>query len=186
MERVEGRLDLLPSWLRDHCERTSMVCLELACRFGCDPKKAQLAGLAHDIARAMSSEELLSRAKDYGLEIGWIEKRVPILLHGPVGAEILKNELGITDGEILQAVSCHSTGRGGMSLLDKVVFIGDKIEPGKDLYPGMERVRQLAEGNLDHALLEFLNQEIASLIENGALIHPATVEARNELVLKID
>ena len=181
---IERRLDTLPQGLKEHSERTSRLCFDLANRFGCDPEKARLAGLAHDIARAMSSEELISRAMDYNLEIGPIEGRVPVLLHGLVGAEILRRELGITDVEILGAVRCHSTGRGGMSLLDKVVFIGDKLDPGRnEAHPAIERIRELSKENLDQALLEFFNRQIASLAESGRLIHPATVEARNEFLL---
>lgn len=181
---ISRRLKALPQGLQAHCQQVSRICLILAHRFGADPEKARLAGLVHDIARTLTEKELLALAQSYRLAINEVERKVPLLLHGPVGAEILRRDLGITDPEVLQAVSCHTTGRKDMSLLDKVVFLADKIEPGKSiLYPEIDRVRELADKDLDQAVVEFLSWQIELLARNGSLLHLATVEARNSLLL---
>lgn len=137
----------------------------------------------HDLARDRSPEELLSLAADFHISPNEVERRLPLLLHGPVGAEILRHQWGILDKEILEAVRCHTTAASGMSRLAKIVFLADKLEPGKaELYPGLGKVRRLAHHNLDLALLEFLNWQIAFLVRRKALLHPATVQARNELL----
>jgi predicted HD superfamily hydrolase involved in NAD metabolism len=144
----------------------------------------ELAAWGHDIARALSPQELLTRARGFSLEVSPVEEEAPILLHGPVGAEILRQEYGIDDPQVLAAARFHSTGRVGMSLLEKVIFVADKIEPGKvRAKPALARVRELADRDLDAAILEYLNQMLIVAREEDWPLHPHAIAARNELLL---
>lgn len=177
------RLEKLPPGLLEHCRRVSQKGRELALRFGASPEKAALAGLAHDIARSMSPQELLDSAAAFGIPVGEIENEVPILLHGPVGAHILHYELGIGDVEVITTVAWHSTGRKGMGLLEKVLFLADKMEEGKaEYYQGLTGLDDRLEAGLDEALLAYFDWQIANLLKKRRPIHPATVEARNEVL----
>lgn len=185
LAEARRRLSSRPPWLLEHCEAVAALCRELARIFGEDEEKAELTGLLHDITRDKSPEELLRLARDFNLTINEIEKKMPLLLHGAVAAEILRREWGIKDEDILDAVRHHTNAAPGMSKLAKIVFLADKLEPGKaKLYPGLGKVRKLARRNLDQALLEFLNWQIAFLARRKAILHPAALQARDELLKK--
>ena len=185
-QRLHQRVDGLPPELADHCRGTAEECRILARRFGLGEEVAAVAGLAHDLARAMGPQELVARARSYGLSVGVIEDTVPLLLHGPVAAELLRREEPATDGECLEAIAWHTTGRAGMPPLAQVLFLGDKLEARRgNLQPGMAKIKLLAQEDLGRALLELYDLLIQSFVQRGALLHPATVEARNHLLLAL-
>jgi predicted HD superfamily hydrolase involved in NAD metabolism len=131
----------------------------------------------------MPDGELLRRAADLGLPVGLVERRVPVLLHGPVGAELLRREDGLDDPSLHQAVFWHTTAHPSLDRLGKVVFLADKLDPQKiGRYPYLPMLRQMAMEDLDRAILEFLSREMASLVSQGQMVHPAMVEARNSLL----
>ncbi|KPK47689.1 MAG: hypothetical protein AMJ77_02260 [Dehalococcoidia bacterium SM23_28_2] len=186
IEALKAAIGRLPKGLADHVERVATEADWLAGGLG-EPtrERVELAAWGHDIARALSSQELLDRAREFGLEVSPIEEEAPILLHGPVGAEILRRDYGIDDPEVLAAARFHSTGRAGMSLLEKVVFVADKIEPSKvEAKPGLSRMRDLADRDLDAAILEYLDQMLTVAREEGWPLHPQAVAARKELLLR--
>jgi predicted HD superfamily hydrolase involved in NAD metabolism len=185
IEALKAAVGRLPRGLAEHVERVVAEADRLAAGFEeLDREQLELAAWGHDIARALSRQELLARARGFGLEVSPVEEEAPILLHGPVGAEILRQEHGIDDPEVLAAARFHSTGRAGMSLLEKVIFVADKIEPGKvRAKPALARVRELAERDLDAAILEYLDQMLVVAREEGWPLHPQAVAARNELLL---
>ena len=183
-ERLLQQLDGMPRGLAAHVQRARKEIGELARRFGVDEETANLAALAHDVARHIEGERLIALAAGFGIPVLPIERAVPVLLHGPVGAEILARELGVQESELLEATRIHTSGKGGMSLLSKVVFLGDKLDPTKEgMYPFIARVRELAKRDLDAALLAFLNANIMQLLQQGHPIHPYMLEARNELLM---
>jgi len=152
----------------------------LAERYGADPKKAELAGFVHDYCKCWPVErmrQILIR-HDYPQDLLHGEKE---LWHAFAGAIVIQSELGITDPEVLQAVRYHTTGRPGMSLLEKVVCVADYIEPNRS-FPGVEQIRELAEKNLDEALAAALGGTIRFLIEQRKTVYPLTLEAYNDLV----
>ena len=106
----------------------------------------------------------------------------PKLLHAPVGAALLHVELGITDPAIINAVAFHTTGRGRMSLLEKVVYLADFIEPGRD-FTGVDRIRELARSQLRAALIASVEHTIRSVLDRSMLLHPRTVQLRNSLLV---
>jgi len=185
IEALKAATGRLPRGLAEHVERVAAEAERLAAGFReLDREQVELAAWGHDIARALSPQGLLARARGLGLEVNPVEEEAPILLHGPVGAEILRQEHGIDDPQVLAAARFHSTGRAGMSLLEKVIFVADKIEPGKvRAKPALARVRELADRDLDAAILEHLDQMLVVAREEGWPLHPQAVAARNELLL---
>ena len=159
-----------------HTLRVAQTAEDLARAHGVDPGRARLAALLHDAARERSSEEFLGLAEDLGLGVGGPERESPKLLHGPVAAELARRELGVEDGEVLEAIRAHTTGRPGMGPLSLVLYVADKIEPARD-YPSVENLRQLARRDLRAAAAESLRRSIAHNEERGRPTHPASVEA---------
>ncbi len=181
---VQRRVDRLPAGLQAHIYRVVEIARELAVCHGINQEQAALAALAHDVARAMTDGELLRRAAGMGLPIGVVDRRVPILLHGPVGAEILQQEAGLTDVSIYKAVYWHTTANPALDELGKVVFIADKLDPAKiDSYPYLPQIRQMAFQDLDRAILHFLTRQAMDRLNRGELVHPVMVETRNALLV---
>ena len=118
----------------------------LALKYGADPSKAEIAALAHDLYRGLRGEELNKTVKELGLSDKYLDN--PNLAHGKIAASMLRSRYGVDDEEILNAVSFHTTGRKDMGTLEKVVFLADAIEPGRD-YPGVEAVREASEVSLE-------------------------------------
>jgi predicted HD superfamily hydrolase involved in NAD metabolism len=182
-QRIQQRVSALPLGLQAHINRVRDIAEELAPHHGVDPERAALGMLAHDVARAMPDQELFHRATSLGLTVGTVENYVPVLLHGPVGAELLRREDGLTDQSLHQAVYWHTTAHPSLDILGKVVFLSDKLDPYKvERYPYLPYLRELAFADLDRALLEFLTRESISLVSQGEMLHPAMVEARNNLI----
>ena len=162
------------------------MALDLARQHSIEEEKARLGALAHDVARAMKGEELLRKAREFGIAVHPVEEQVPILLHGPVGAEILRRVDGLDDQDVYEAVYWHTTGHVGLGPVGKVVFLSDKLDPHKvSRYPFQGELRDLAVKSLDSAIFEFLNRELMSLLQQGSLVHPVEVEARNDLAIKM-
>ena len=114
-----------------------------------------------------------------------VEKNMPLLLHGYVGARLIEEEYGIADGEISQAIYRHTVGGADMTDLDKIIYFADMIEPGRR-YPGVDELRSLAKtATLDEMVLAGLTRSIEFVLEKGHLIHPDTVIARNEILIKV-
>ena len=182
-QRIQRRVSALPLGLQAHINRVRDIAVELATHHGVDPDRAALGMLAHDVARAMSDQELLNRAASLGLSVGTVENHVPVLLHGPVGAELLRREDGLTDQSLHQAVYWHTTAHPSLDTLGKIVFLSDKLDPQKiKRYPYQPYLRELAFADLDRAILEFLTRESISQVSRGEMVHPAMVETRNHLI----
>ncbi len=150
-------------------------------------EKARIAGLLHDCAKLMSPSELLAACADMGIPVTPEERLSPQTLHPFVGAELVRREFGLDDPDILNAIRYHTTGRAGMSAVEKAVYIADKIEENtrNPLYTQkIQAVIHYADpATLDKAVLYIMDSTITFLIEKGQVIHPRTLEARNALVL---
>jgi predicted HD superfamily hydrolase involved in NAD metabolism len=143
----------------------------LAKLHGLDPERARLAGLLHDTAREVGKEELLRVAEEDGVPVGDFECERPILLHGPVAAELAREDLGVEDGEILDAVRAHTTGEPGMGPLALALFVADKIEPGRE-QPGVKDLRELAPVSLHRAARAALEDSISYNERRDRPAHP--------------
>lgn len=158
---------------------TSMI---LARRYGANTEKAELAGLIHDCARDIPLDKQLKMAENFGILLDDIQKHEPVLIHGPLGAEIARDVFDIHDEEILNAVRLHTTGDKNMTLLEKIIFISDYIEPGR-CFPGVENLRVKAFKDLDEALTAAFDSTVRYVMERQGLLHPRTVNARNYILL---
>lgn len=147
---------------------------DLALIYGCDTKKAITAGILHDCAKNLTDEELLQACKKYHLPITAIEEKCVFLLHAKVGAALAKDRYDISDEEILNAITYHTTGRPGMTLLEKIVFTADYIEPYRRPLPRINEIREVAYRDLDLAVYMILENILNYL--NGSDIDALTVE----------
>ncbi|GGF83855.1 bis(5'-nucleosyl)-tetraphosphatase (symmetrical) YqeK [Paenibacillus aceti] len=174
----------MPARRWTHVEGVIETSVRLAHRYGADPIKADLAALLHDLAKFWPVERQEAVVREQGLnpELLDYDKQ---LLHAEVAAFVAEQEYGIDDPEVLDAVRYHTSGRVGMTLLDKIVCLADYIEPGRN-FPGVEHIRELAEHNLEQALLAGFDSTISFLIEKGKIIFPLTLLARNDLVRQLD
>lgn len=158
--------------------------VRLAERYGADVERARVAALMHDYARALPAQELLALGRRFQLVGDELLAAQPILIHGEVGAALLREEGLIGDEAVLAAIAHHTRGRPGMSLLEKVIWVADIMEPGRN-FPGVERIRQLAWEDLDLGLLAGLEQTLAYLLASAQPIHPDTVLARNGILAEL-
>ncbi len=124
----------------------------LAMRYGEDVEKASVAGLFHDCAKCLSDDEMLSECEKYGIEMTALERRNPYLLHGKLGACYAKVKYGIIEEEIGEAIKYHTTGKPDMSLLEKIIFIADYVEPMRRRIPGLEDIRKMVFVDIDKAV----------------------------------
>ena len=184
---VLERLRELPEGLQGHVQRVRDVAVELARRYRVDAALVDLGAAAHDVARATDSAALLEEARRMGLAIHPVERKAPFLLHGPVAAAWLEQEDTIADPRVLEAIRWHTVGRRAMGMVAKVVFLADKLGPEKvACCANLVVVAALARESLDRALLEYLNQEMLSILRRGGLVHPECLELRNELAIALD
>ncbi len=183
LEQIRRDVRLLPKSLFEHILKVEEIAAGLARAHGLYVPKVCTAALLHDLARAKPPEELLTLAKGLGIEVGPLEARMPIFLHGPVAASLAQERYGIEDAEILEAVRSHTTGSAGMGPVARAVFLADKLDPSKDRrYPFNIEVRETAPTDLDRAIRLFLDGDISGHVAGGRVVHPASVDLRNELL----
>jgi predicted HD superfamily hydrolase involved in NAD metabolism len=175
-------VDQLPGGLRDHVLRVVAEARRLARRHGIDEQRAALAALGHDLLRAKPPAELLSMAETAGIELSALERESPLLLHGPLAAHLLAERFGVEDPEVLAAARYHTTGRAGMSDLERLIFVADKIEPSKLRgRPELAETRRLAETSLREAMRHFMEAHVEHARARGWQLHPDTVAALDDL-----
>lgn len=170
--------DVLNKKRYGHTMNTVLTAVELADRYGIDPDKARLAALLHDCAK--TGEPPLELAARLGVEPDGWERAVPDILHARLGAVIAKEEYGITDADTLHAIAAHSTGTAGMTDLDKVIYLSDMIEPGRD-FPGVDEIRAESARSLNRAVVMGMERSLNYCSWRGKCVHPATLEAKNEI-----
>jgi len=175
--------ELRPARFR-HCRDVSQTAVRLAERWDADIEKSRLAGILHDCARSLKGEELLKTAKRYGMIPSQLELLQPALIHAPLGAIIAERRFGVADPQILQAIRRHTTGATQMTLLDKIIYLSDCIEPGRN-FTGVRKIRDLAMADLDAAVLSAYEHSLLFIVANGGLLHPNTVEGRNSLLMEL-
>lgn len=186
---VDGSIvEKLKDWIDErrlnHSIGVSRCAAKLALHYGADVEKAELAGLVHDCAKGLSPEEAIQLGRKYGYEPDTITRMNPALIHAPLGSFLAQELFNIQDPEILDAIACHTTGKSNMSLMDKIICLADFIEEGR-CFKEVEKIRELAFLDINRALLTGMDLSIKYVLERGRLLHPATVEARNALLLEI-
>lgn len=158
------------------------MAIALAAKYGASAEKASIAALTHDYAKERPDEEFKLIIERDGFDLELLDYSNAIW-HGIVGASIVQRELGISDVEILEAIRIHTTGAAKMSLLDKIIYVADYIEPGRD-FPGVQEARELAMRDLDAAVAFETQQTLLHLVKQGKQIYPKTIETYNRWVVK--
>lgn len=180
--KEELKKRLKPSRFR-HSLGVEETAVFLADRFGVDEEQVRVAGLLHDCAREFRNEDMVKEAEKRGIAIGEVERSMPLLLHADIGAQRVREIYGVDDKDVSQAIARHTVGGPQMTKLDKIIWYADMIEPGRD-FPGVDELRKLAKTtSLDEMLLAGLSHSIIFVVKKGHLVHPATVLARNEILL---
>jgi len=151
----------------------------LAMKYDINPSDAYLAGLLHDCAKHLSNERYIELSTKYNLGINEIELANPFLLHGKVGALIANRRFDISNEDILNAIRFHTSGRPSMSLLEKIVFVADYIEPNRDKSLMLPQLRKLAFENIDECIVKIYDDTFIYLINNnrGDSICPISLDA---------
>ena len=160
----------------EHSIGVAYTSAALAMRFGADVQKALIAGILHDCAKCLTHEEQLKICRKQGLPVTDAERKNLKLLHARVGAYLAEKEYGVTDPEILSAIRWHTTGRPGMTKLDKIVFLADIIEPNRRMFPEMTEIRDRIFADLDEGLKLTLSYLLEYLQKSGEEIDPTTEE----------
>lgn len=156
----------------------------LAKKYGADENKAYTAGLLHDVFKDAPKEEQLSYIIKNDIEITKIELNTPKLYHAICGAHYLKHALSVDDDDILSAVRYHTTGRAGMSVFEKIIFVADFISADRD-YKDVDVMRKKAERSLEEAIVFGAAFTIEELSLNERFIHPDTVAVYNDALEKL-
>ena len=156
---------------RKHILGVVETSVHLANIHGADPEKARVAALYHDMFKERDLNDLVLK---YGLDSKYLNNRN--LAHSKVAAAYMEKELGIFDGDLLNAVSYHTTGRAGMSKLEQIIFLADAIEPNRD-YPGVDEIRAMAEINLDKACLMSLSRSVDFVLSKNEQLDEDTLIA---------
>lgn len=182
--KIEQALKIVKAQLTEHRYQHTIgvmdTAVELAERFGANVEKARLAAIFHDYAKFWPKDEMKSIILDQNLGDDLIHYGTE-LWHAPVGAFLVQKEAYINDEEILQAIRSHTTGRKGMTVLEKVIFLADYIEPGRH-FPGVEEVRELAKENLDDAVKQSIINTITFLMRRNQFVYPGTIHTYNDIV----
>jgi nicotinate-nucleotide adenylyltransferase len=166
-----------------HVRGTEETAAHLAQRWCADEEKARKAAILHDCTKYLTLEEQLKLCHKYGILLDNMEEKALKLLHSKTGAAIARTEYGM-DEEICSAIYWHTTGKADMTRLQKILYIADYMEPNRD-FPGVERLRELVEQDLDAAVLLGLEMTMEEMEELGSPIHPNTLEARNWLLQRL-
>lgn len=161
----------------EHTEGVMYTAAALAMRYGENIEKAQVAGLLHDCAKCIPDAKKVKICLKNKIPMTDAEQKSPFLLHAKVGAYIAREKYGIEDEEILDAIACHTTGKPGMSQLDKIIFIADYIEPMRSKAPDLADVRRLAFEDIDLALFKILSDTLAYLKNSPKSIDSMTMRA---------
>lgn len=156
----------------------------LATLYKANPTKAYLAGLLHDCGKEMHLSDMQHIVKEANINVDLEIFNNGALLHGLVGAILSHNMYGVEDVSILDAIRYHTTGRVGMTLLDKIVFLADYIEETRN-FPGVENLRHLAYEDLDKAVLASYDTTIVHLINQGVPIYFKTILGRNDILRQV-
>ena len=161
---------------RIHTEGVRKTAVMLAEKYGEDVDKAEVAALCHDMYRGINIDLLNDYVNQLGLDKKYLDN--PNLAHGKIAAVMIKKEYGIDDQDIINAVSFHTTGRAGMSELEKIIYLADASEPGRD-YPSVKQLREAVDRGLNEALIMSLERTIEYVRQQGHFLDEDTLKARD-------
>lgn len=163
----------------EHTLGVEFTSAALAMRYECDIDKARIAGLLHDCAKCIDDDEKLSECIKHNIEVNDFEKKCKSLLHSKLGAYYAGSIYDIDDEEILNAIKYHTTGRANMTLLEKIVFVADYIEPSRNQAKNLTEIRKMSFINIDKAVLKILEDTLSYLTETSDVIDDGTWSSYN-------
>ena len=170
-----------------HTIGVAYTATSLAMRYGASIENAELAGLLHDCAKCMDDDKKLAICEKYNIPVTDVEKRNPFLLHAKIGSFLAMKTYKVHDTDVINAILNHTTGRPGMSLLEKIIFVADYIEPNRKKAPNLAEIRQMAFVDLDSAVVRILKDTLDYLESTPGEIDVMTqntYEFYNELTQK--
>jgi predicted HD superfamily hydrolase involved in NAD metabolism len=162
-----------------HILGVEQMAIELATHYQLNTDIAAQAGLMHDLAKYFKPQRLLELARAEGLPIDEVDIAAPHLLHADVSAMVARDEFGVTDPEILQAIADHTLGRPGMSVMSCIIFLADTLEAGRGDTPELQALRELSYRDLHQAVWRACDYSLQYLLSTRCLIHPRTIRTRN-------
>lgn len=166
-----------------HSAGVADAAVRLARLHGADVARAELAGWLHDCAKGIPVEEQVATCDRFGVPLDGWTRACPPVVHGFLGAFLARRDYGVEDEAVLQAIRRHTVGAPGMTVLDKVVFVADLVEPGR-AFDGVAELRTLADRDLDEAILVSIERQLALNAARRRPLHPAMLLVWNELLAK--
>lgn len=176
LEKVKVKMD---ENRYNHTLGVAHTAAALAMCYGSDSDKALIAGILHDNAKCGSDEEILKECNDFGIEVTDFERNNPFMLHGKLGAYYARTEFGIEDEDIINSIVWHTTGRPEMSLLEKIIFVADYIEPLRYKQKNLKEIRELAFSNLDECVYVIARDTVDFIESHGKNLDDMTVLTRD-------
>ncbi|WP_124066439.1 bis(5'-nucleosyl)-tetraphosphatase (symmetrical) YqeK [Clostridium sp. E02] len=161
----------------EHTISVSFMCSALAMCYDYDLDRAELAGLLHDCAKCYGNDEIIIKCKKRDIDITDEEQKAPAVLHAKYGAWLAKHKYSVEEPEVLEAIRWHTTGKPNMTMLDKIVFTADYIEPRRDQAPDLSFVRSLAFLDLDEAVYQILKDTLGYLDKKGSSVDSMSKQA---------
>ena len=175
-EKMEYKLKkALDSHRYAHTLGVEKTAVSMARAFGEDEEKAALAGLLHDCAKCMTLTQMLKAAKDEPVDD--VMKESKALMHAVAGMCTARSVYGVEDPDVLGAIRWHTTGRAGMTRLEKIVYLADMIEPGRKMFDGLPALREACQRDLDEAMLLALRMTLDHVRSQEKTLHPDTLAA---------
>ncbi len=174
---------LMGDYRYTHSLNVSKEAVKLARIYGADEKKAAIAGILHDITKEFPKEQQLQIMLDGGIILDKVQLEAPKLWHSISGSVYVNTNLGIDDEDILNAIRYHTTGRSGMSLLEKIIYTADYTSEERS-YKGVKTMRKKSRKSIEAAMLYSCQFSLADLSRRGLAIHPDQLECYNEVVMK--
>ncbi len=177
-------------WIREllddkrfyHSLRTEEMAVLLAKRYGfADVERVSIAAILHDCAKSLTPEKALEKVQRYGIILDDVAMANPLLWHAIVGAKMVEVELGLRDEGVINAIRVHTTGDSNMSMLDKIVFIADKVEFGRE-YAGVDYLRELAWVDIDKAIMHSVKDTLQWVLYRKLHLHPSSVATWNSVI----
>ena len=162
-----------------HVLGTEQEAIRLAQRYGADVHKARVAALLHDCTKKLEMDEQLELCRHYDIPLCELEQKALKLLHSKTGAAIARDVFGV-DEEVYSAICWHTTGRAGMTLMEKILYLADYIEPTRD-FDGVDELRRACYEDIDAGLEMGLRMTVEEMYQRGNPVHPATLEALDDL-----
>ena len=168
-----------------HSQCVAQEAARLAQQYGADVEKARLAGILHDIMKDTPPEQQLKILQDSGILLTKTQRHNRKLWHALAGATYLQQTLQVKDGDIVEAVRCHTSGKKDMSLLEKVLFVADYISADRE-YPGVEDMRLAADRSLEEAMVEGIRFTVNELMEQRLMVAAESIQAYNDAILLLE